>query len=70
MRTRHLCDAMTVSKDLVANLVLAAGGRGGISTGGGGSNGELTNRDGTKKNTDWEYKVKPYFHRTRVLPKR
>lgn len=52
-RTRQLCDAMTVSKDLMANLLLTAGGRGGISTGGGGSNGELTNWDGTKKNTGW-----------------
>ena len=52
-RTRQLCDAMTVSKDLMANLLLAAGGRAGISTGGGGSNGELTNWDGTKKKTGW-----------------
>jgi len=52
-RTQQLCDAMTVSKDLMANLLLAAGGRGGISTGGGGSAGELTNWDGTKKNTGW-----------------
>ena len=52
-RTRQLCDAMTVTKDLIANLLLAAGGRGGISTGGGGSNGELTNWDGTKKKTGW-----------------
>lgn len=52
-RTRQLCDAMTVSKGLMANLFLAAGGRGGISTGGGGSNGELTNWDGTKKKTGW-----------------
>lgn len=52
-RTQQLCDAMTVSKDLMANLLLAAGGRGGISTGGGGSNGELSNWDGTKKNTGW-----------------
>ena len=52
-RTRKLCDAMTVSIDLMANLLLAAGGRGGISTGGGGSNGELTNWDGTKKKTGW-----------------
>lgn len=52
-RTRQLCDAMTVSKDLMANLLLAAGGRGGISTGGGGSTGELTNWDGTKKKTGW-----------------
>ena len=52
-RTRQLCDAMTVSKDLMANLLLAVGGRGGISTGGGGSNGELTNWDGTKKRNGW-----------------
>lgn len=52
-RTRQLCDVMTVSKDLMANLLLAAGGRGGISLGGGGSNGELTNWDGTKKKTGW-----------------
>ena len=52
-RTRQLCDAMTVPKDLMANLLLAAGGRGGISTGGGGSTSELTNWDGTKKKTGW-----------------
>ena len=52
-RTRQLCDAMTVPKDLMANLLLAAGGRGSISTGGGGSTSELTNWDGTKKNTGW-----------------
>ena len=52
-RTRQLSDAMTVPKDLMANLLLAAGGRGGISTGGGGSNGELTNWDGTKKKNGW-----------------
>ena len=52
-RTQQLCDAMTVSKDLMANLLLAAGGRGGVSTGGGGSYGELTNWDGTKKKTGW-----------------
>ncbi len=52
-RTRQLCDAMTVTKDLMANLLLAAGGRGGINTGGGGSNCELTNWDGTKKKTGW-----------------
>jgi len=44
---------MTVSKDLMANLLLAAGGRCGISSGGGGSNGELTNWDGTKKRNGW-----------------
>ena len=49
-RTRQLCDAMTVPKDLMANLILAAGGRGCIGVGGGGSTSELTNWDGTKKN--------------------
>lgn len=52
-RIRQLCDVLKVSKDLMANLLLAAGGRGGISTGGGGSIGELTNWDGTKKNNGW-----------------
>ena len=52
-RTRQLCDAMAVTKDLMANLLLAAGGRGCISTGGGGSTSELTNWDGTKKKTGW-----------------
>ena len=52
-RTQQLCDAMTVSKELMANLLLAAGGRGGISTGGGGSTSDLTNWDGTKKKTSW-----------------
>ena len=52
-RTRQLCDAMTVSKDLMQNLLLMAGGRGSVGVGGGGSNGELTNWDGTKKNTGW-----------------
>ena len=52
-RTQQLCDTMTVSKDLMAGLLLAAGGRGSVGVGGGGSNGELTNWDGTKKNTGW-----------------
>ena len=52
-RTQQLCDAMTVPKDLMANLLLAAGGRGGNSTGCGGSTSELTNWDGTKKKTGW-----------------
>ena len=52
-RTRQLCEAMTVTKDLMANLLLAAVGKGGICTGGGGSTGELTNWDGTKKKTGW-----------------
>jgi len=37
----------------MANLFLAAGGRGSISTVGGGSTGELTNWDGTKNKTGW-----------------
>ena len=52
-RTQQLCDAMTVSKDLMANLLLGAGGRGSVGVDGGGSNGELTNWDGTKKNIGW-----------------
>jgi len=52
-RTRQLSDAMTVPKDLMANLLLAAGGRGCISTGGGGSTSELANWDGTKKKIGW-----------------
>lgn len=52
-RTRQLCDAMTVTKDLMANLLLAAGGRCGVSASGGGSNNELTNWDGTKKRNGW-----------------
>jgi hypothetical protein len=34
-------------------LLLAAGGRGIVGAGGGGSSNELTNWDGTKKNTGW-----------------
>ena len=52
-RTRKLCDAMTVTKDLLKSLFLAAGGRGDISLGGGGSDNELTNWDGTKKRNGW-----------------
>ena len=52
-RTQQLCDEMTVSKDLIQNLLLMAGGRGGVGVGGGGSNSELTNWDGTKKKTGW-----------------
>ena len=52
-RTQQLCDAMTIPKDLMSSLLLAAGGRGSVSTGGGGSTGELTNWDGTKKKTGW-----------------
>lgn len=52
-RTRQLCGAMTVTKDLMANLLLAAGGRCGVSESGSGSNNELTNWDGTKKRNGW-----------------
>ena len=52
-RIRQLCDVLKVSKDLMAKLLLAAGGRGCISTGGGGSTSELTTWDGTKKKTGW-----------------
>ena len=52
-RTRQLCGEMTVPKNLMKDLLLMAGGRGGISLGGGGSNSELTNWDGTKKKTGW-----------------
>ena len=52
-RTQQLCDAMKVPKDLMQNLLLMAGGRGGVGVGGGGSSNELTNWDGTKKKTGW-----------------
>ena len=52
-RTRQLCDSMIVPKELMKDLVLMAGGRGGLSLGSGGSNSELTNWDGTKKKTGW-----------------
>ncbi len=52
-RTRQLCNTMTVTKDLVKNLFLDTGGRGDISLGGGGSDNELTNWDGTKKHNGW-----------------
>ncbi|MBR5176625.1 MAG: hypothetical protein IKW89_11955, partial [Bacteroidales bacterium] len=50
-RTEQFCEEITVPKELVATLMLAAGGKGGISVGGGGggSNDDLTNWDGTKK---------------------
>ena len=44
---------MTVTKDLVKNLFLAVGGRGDICLGGGGSDNELTNWDGTRKRNGW-----------------
>ena len=54
--TRHWTEMfsqdMPISKTLMETLTLASGGRG-VSFGGGVSNGELTNRDGTKKKTGW-----------------
>lgn len=52
-RTEQLCNEMTVSNELVSALFLAAAGRGNIGTGGGGSDNELTNWDGTKKRNGW-----------------
>ena len=50
-RTEQLCEEKTVPKEIVATFLLAAGGKGGVSvwSGGGGSNNELTNWDGTEK---------------------
>ncbi len=53
LRTKQLCEEMDVTKELMKDLFLAAGGRGDINTGGGGSNNELTNWDGTKKRNGW-----------------
>ena len=52
-RTMQFCEEMTVPKNLMDSLLLAAGGRGIVSTGGGGSSNELTNWDGTKKRNGW-----------------
>lgn len=55
--TRHWTEMfsqdMPISQTIIETLTLAAGGRGGISIGGGGSSSELTNWDGTKKKTGW-----------------
>ena len=55
--TRHWTEMfsqnMTISQTMMEALTLAAGGRGGVSVGGGGSTSELTNWDGTKKKTGW-----------------
>ena len=55
--TRHWTEMFSqdipISQTLMETLTLAAGGRGGISTGGGSSSSELTNWDGTKKKTGW-----------------
>ena len=52
-RTKQLCDEMNVPQQLVETLMLASGGYGITSGGGGGSDNALTNWDGTKKNTGW-----------------
>ena len=50
-RIGQLCEERSIPKEIVADLMLAAGGKGGVSVGGGGggSNDDLTNWDGTKK---------------------
>ena len=50
-RTEQLCEEITVPKEIVAMLLLAAGGKGGVSVGSGGgvSNNDLTYWDGAKK---------------------
>ena len=53
LRTNQLCKEMSVTKEMMTKLLLAAGGRGGVSLGGGGVSGELTNWDGTKKRNGW-----------------
>lgn len=52
-RPRQLSDEMIVTKEIVAGLLLAASGRGISGSGGGGSNSDLTNWDGTKKRSGW-----------------
>ena len=52
-RTMQFCEEMTVPKNLMESLLLAAGGRGIVGAGGGGSSNELTNWDGTKKRNGW-----------------
>ncbi len=52
-RTKQLSEEMNVPREIMEGLMLAAGGRGGANLGGGGSNNELTNWDGTKRNNGW-----------------
>ena len=52
-RTKQLSEEMNVPREIMEGLMLAAGGRGGANMGGGGSNNELTNWDGTKRNKGW-----------------
>jgi len=48
-RTKQLSEEMSVPKEILEGL----GGREGFNMGGGGSNNELTNWDGTKRKTGW-----------------
>ncbi|MBR6933627.1 MAG: hypothetical protein IKH49_10060, partial [Bacteroidales bacterium] len=53
-RTKQLGEEMSVPRELMEGLMLAAGGRGSVCVGGGGgSNNELTNWDGTKRYNGW-----------------
>ena len=52
-RTRQLCEDMNVTKELMRDLLLMAGGRVTISTGGGNSDNALTTWDGKKKRNGW-----------------
>ena len=52
-RTEQFCEEIIVPKEIVATLLLAAGGKGGVSVRGGRRwlQNELTNWDGTKKDS-------------------
>ena len=52
-RTKQLCEDMNVTKELMRDLLLMAGGRVSISTGGGNSDNALTTWDGKKKRNGW-----------------
>ena len=52
-RTKQLCEEMNVTKEMMKDLLLMAGGRVSISAGGGGSDNELTTWDGRKKRKGW-----------------
>ena len=52
-RTKQLCEEMNITKELMRDLLLMAGGRVSISTGGGNSDNALTTWDGKKKRNGW-----------------
>ena len=52
-RTIQLSGEMSVPQRIVNDLILAAGGYGITFGGGGGSDNELTNWDGSKRNNGW-----------------